>query len=207
MSRKQETSDFGWSVLIDQGDIGPKPYYKALEAKEADLKALAERLGILAVGSLTAELILQRMPGNRAVVHVEGRLSAHVTQSCVISNAPVNAYIEDDFEAWYADRDSFVSLAKARQERAGKTADSEIPVIEEQDDPELMVNGKIDAGDLVAQYLSLSLDPYPRAHGVTWEEGSVDTTFDATDAPALRKNPFAALKDWKPVVKEPEDKS
>ena len=207
MSRKKTTSEFGWVYLIDQGEIGQTPYYKKLEAGEADLKAIAERLGIPSVESLSAELTLQRVPGNRAVVHVEGRLKAGVTQSCVITQAPVKAYIEEDFEAWYADQDSFVSLARARQERAGKMADTEIPVMEEREDPEPMVNGKIDAGDLIAQYLSLSLDPYPRAHGVAWDQDSVDTAHDAAAAPALRKNPFEALKDWKAGIKDQGDKS
>lgn len=207
MSRKKATAEFGWSVLIDHGEIGAKPYHKVLEAKEADLKAIAERLGIPAVDSLTAEMTLQRIPGNRAVVHLEGQLKAQVVQSCVISSAPVKAYIEEEFEAWYADHDSFVSLTRARQERAGKMADNEVPVIDEREDPEPMINGKIDAGDLVAQYLSLSLDPYPRAHGVSWEKDSVDTAFDAADAPVLRKNPFAALKDWKAGTKDQGDKS
>ncbi len=207
MSRKKTTSEFGWVYLIDQGEVGQNPFHKKLEAGEADLKAIAERLDIPAVNSLSAEITLQRVPGNRAVIHVEGMLKANVTQSCVISQAPVKGYIEEDFEGWYADHESFLSLAKAKHERAGKMADSEIPAMEEREDPEPMINGKIDAGDLVAQYLSLSLNPYPRAHGVAWDKDSVDTAHEAAEAPSLRKNPFEALKDWKAGVKDQGDKS
>ncbi|MGZ9097739.1 MAG: YceD family protein [Micavibrio sp.] len=196
MSRKK-TEDLGWVYLIDQGEIGLQPYRKTLAAGEADLKALAGRLEIPGVHSLTAEMTLQRIPGNKAVIHVEGILKADVTQSCIISHAPVKEHIEEEFEAWYADPASFTSFAKAKHERAGKLADAEIPVMEESEAPEPMVNGKIDLGDLVAQYLSLSLNPYPRAHGVAWDKESVDNAGEAKPASPLRKNPFEALKDWK----------
>lgn len=203
MSRKK-TEDLGWVYLVDQGEVGPQPYYKKLSAGESDLKAIAARLEIPAVQSLTAEVTLQRIPGNKAVIHVEGILKADVTQSCIISQAPVKEHIEEEFEAWYADPASFTSLAKAKHERAGKLADAEIPVMEESEAPEPMVNGKIDLGDLVAQYLSLSLNPYPRAHGVAWDKESVDSASQAKPASPLRKNPFEALKDWKNGVKGKE---
>lgn len=205
MSRKKTaTTDLGWVYLIDQGEIGQNPYHKAIAAGEADLKALAARLGIPGVQSLSAEVVLQRVPGNKAVIHVEGMLKADVTQSCIISHAPVKGHIEEEFEGWYADPSSFTSLARARHEKAGKAADIEIPIMDEREDPEPMVNGKIDLGDLVAQYLSLSLNPYPRAHGVAWDRESVDHGRDAQPATPLRKNPFEALKDWKSGDSDPE---
>ena len=204
MSRKKSGEDLGWVYLIDQGEIGAHPYQKTLIAGDADLKALAARLGVHGIHSLVSEMTLQRIPGNKAVIHVEGILKADVTQSCIISHVPVKEHIEEEFEAWYADPASFTSLAKAKHERAGKLADAEIPVMEEQEAPEAMINGKIDLGDLVAQYLSLSLNPYPRAHGVAWDRESVESVTDAKPASPLRKNPFEALKGWKNGAKGKE---
>jgi hypothetical protein len=198
MSRKKAADeDFGWIYLIDQGEIGPSPFRKSIAAGEADLKAIAARLEIPGVQSLSAEMTLQRIPGNKSVIHVEGMLKADVTQSCIISQAPVKGHIEEEFEGWFADLDSVVSIAKAKHERAGKMADTEIPIMDEREDPEPIINGKIDLGDLVAQYLSLSLNPYPRAHGVAWDRESVDHGHDAQPSTPLRKNSFEALKDWK----------
>ena len=146
------------------------------------------------MNSLSAEIELSRAPGNKAVVHVTGMLKADVVQICVVSGAPVKNYIEEEFEGWYADPTSFASIAKARQEKAGKVADVEIPILDEREDPEPMVNGKIDLGDLVCQYLSLGLDPYPRAPGVQTPELS---PAQEEKVSAVRKNPFEALKDWK----------
>jgi hypothetical protein len=192
MSRKK-SDNTGWVYLIDQGEIGPQIVHKKIAAGEADLKAVAKRLEIPAVTSLSAELTLQRVPSNKAVIHVQGLLKADVTQSCIISQAPVKNYIEEEFEGWYTDPTSFTSIAKAKHDRAGRTADVEIPILDEKEDPEPMINGKIDLGDLVSQYLSLSLDPYPKAHGVKLDLNAEQQQ----EISAIRKNPFEALKDWK----------
>lgn len=195
MSRKKaDPGNPGWIYLVDQGEIGPQLVHKKIVAGEADLKAVARRLDIPSVQSLSADLTLQRAPGNKAVIHVIGILKADVTQSCVVSFAPVKNYIEEEFEGWFSDPASFTSFAKAKHEKAGRIPDIEVPVMDEKEDPEPMVNGKIDLGDLVCQYLSLGLDPYPRAHGVTAPEL---TEQQQQEISAVRKNPFEALKDWK----------
>lgn len=191
---RKKTDLPGWVYVIDQGEVGPQPVHKKIVAGDADLKAIALRLDIPTVSSLSAELVLQRAPGNKAVIHVSGMLKSDVTQSCIVSGSPVKAHIEEEFEAWYADPASFTSIAKAKHDRAGKaSADVEVPIMDEKDDPEPIIGGKIDLGDLVCQYLSLGLDPYPRAHGVTANLPHDD----GPEGSNLRKNPFAALKDWK----------
>ena len=64
--------------------------------------------------------------------------------------------------------------------------------------PEAIIDGYIDAGELVTQYLSLALNPYPHAEGVKYELG--DDNEEAIK-PKL-DNPFAALKEWKNNKKE-----
>lgn len=192
--RKSTDEGFGWSYLVDQAEISAnQPYFKKLSATESECKAIAARLNIPAIQSLSAEMTLSRVPGNKAVVYVEGTLKAGVTQSCVVTGAPVKSHVEEEFEAWYADPSSFTSLTKVRHERTAKGSDTEIPVLEEHEDPEPMTDGKIDLGDLVAQYLSLGLDPYPRIPGAAWEEGKKEVAPPSE----LRKNPFEVLKDWK----------
>lgn len=192
--KKTDTVNPGWSYLIDQGEIGTTTVHKKLKAGDADLKAVAKRLEIPSVESLAAEIDLQRVPGNKAVVHVTGMLKADVVQTCGVTTVPVKNYIEEEFEGWFTDPTAYASIAKARHEKAGKITDTEVPIMEERDDPEPMVNGKIDLGDLICQYLSLGLDPYPRAHGVTAPELSEEQQETVS---AGRRNPFEALKDWK----------
>jgi hypothetical protein len=71
-----------------------------------------------------------------------------------------------------------------------------VPLLDEQDDPEPITDGKIDLGELVSQFLSLSINPFPHAPGVELpeeQEGDGPVRMSAGNAP----NPFAALKDWK----------
>ena len=64
---------------------------------------------------------------------------------------------------------------------------------------EPLADGKIDAGELVAQHLSLAINPYPRASGL---EGKVDIAYPEFDddpggVSEERENPFLALAGWR----------
>lgn len=182
-----------WSVLVDAQTVTNHPQKLRISAGEGERKALVKRLDIHQINSLSADLTLYREKGN--VIHVNGLMKAHVVQSCSISADPVQTQIEETFEGWYADQDRIVMLAKARHEKLGRLADSELPIMDESEDPEPLVNGMIDVGELVVQSLSLSLDSFPRRRGLE-EAESVDVLVEP-EGQALRKNPFEALKNWK----------
>jgi len=100
---------------------------------------------------------------------------------------------QEEFEGWFADKDAAVSLAKVRKEKMIEKGKTELPILEERDDPEPIVEGMIDLGELCVQHLSLAINPYPHAEGVEYEHGD-----DAAQGEGFSfKNPFAALKDWK----------
>jgi hypothetical protein len=62
-------------------------------------------------------------------------------------------------------------------------------MLEEYEDPEPLVDGKVDVGELASQYLSLAIDPYPHAPGVepVGEDPEIELKRD-------KENPFAALQ-------------
>ena len=140
-----------------------------------------------------AFLVLRDRSGS---IQAMGTVVADLTQACVVSLAPVTAHIEEEFEGWFGDKSSAVSFARARHEREAKKGHVEAEVLEESIDPEPIVGGKADIGELATQYLSLALDPYPHAEGVAYEFSAGPATKDAEGA-NLRKSPFEALKDWK----------
>ena len=111
----------------------------------------------------------------------------------MVTGEPVPAEITDDFEAWFIDQDKAVSFAKIRQDKLKANSHAEMPILEERDDPESLLDGQIDLGEQVVQFLSLSLNPYPHAEGADYplKEGDREAMSD------IRKNPFAVLKDWK----------
>lgn len=181
-----------WSVLISEEDIGTEPVRVTLEPSEEERHNLARRLDLQALNSLKADLVLERQG---MVIHVKGHLEADVTQSCVITREPVAGSVSEDYEGWFADPDKAVPLARARKEREARKTHAETEILEEFEDPEPLVEGHIDVGELTTQYLSLALNPYPHAEGAEHLMAEEDVT--TAGSSELRKNPFAALKSWK----------
>ena len=194
MSKKKNKESVApeWSYLFSADDVQDQPVKMTISPNEEETQLLMKRLDLLSLDELRADLVLNRESGG-IVVHVVGQIKAQLTQPCVVSLEPVEATITEEIEAWYEDLDQAVSLARVRQNR--ETTKGEKPVLSEQEDPEPMVEGQIDLGELVTQYLSLYINPYPHKEGVDYE-GSM-TTENADDPSASLKSPFAALKDWK----------
>lgn len=188
-----------WSYLYDVDDIEDPKSAITFAAEECVLPLLARRLGVESVKSASASMTLQILAGK---VHVVGSVTAKVTQNCVVSLEPISQEVTESFEAWYADPQAAVSFIHAQKQRDMMKSGKESPITDESDDPESIVDGKIDLGELASQYLSLGIDPYPLAEGVELEgyqeplnKGGAASQDD--EAAALRKNPFLALKNWK----------
>jgi uncharacterized metal-binding protein YceD (DUF177 family) len=96
---------------------------------------------------------------------------AQLTQPCAITSEPVPARIAESFTLTF-----------------GPVEDSSEIVLDGDAEPvEPLDDGMIDIGEAVAQQLSLTLDPFPRAPGATLEEEA-----DLSDR-SPRESPFAAL--------------
>ena len=182
-----------WSHYIEADDIETGERLRLSITPDKDARQnLTRRLGILGFESLKADLELKREQGG-LVVHIKGHIHAVLTQACVVTLEPIESKVNEDFEAWFADTEQAVALAKVKHDQQVR-ANGETPILEEREDPEPIADGKIDLGELVTQHLSLAINPYPHAEGVHYEYGD--------DAPekvpeAFKNNPFAALKDWK----------
>lgn len=163
-----------------------------ISPQDSDRARLVQRLGLLSLDELEADVALARESGQMKV-HVTGQLRARLRQSCVVTLDPVEDEIEENFEAWFADPDLAVTLAKVKHDRLVKKGRVEVPLLDELDDPEPIFDGKIDIGELVVQFLSLAINPFPQAKGVSSEEGEAPVRASVGET----SNPFAALKDWK----------
>ncbi len=190
-----------WPYIINSDDVVSKPMRLTISPDELQKKALCKRMALVAIDMLSAELELERNPGNR-IIHVRGRLRVHLKQKCIVSLEPVEESIDEEFEGWFADPLQAVSFAKAKRERLNPQDLQEQPILEEQEDPEPIIDGKIDLGEFTAQFFSLSLNPYPRAAGSEFASAKLAKE----DEPeGIYDNPFAALKDWK-VREQKKDK-
>jgi hypothetical protein len=179
-----------WSHKADTNKIGTTASKYAIKASEQERKDVARRLKVDKIEKLEARFTVKREAGSMLIV-VEGAVSADVAQTCIVSGAPIRSSVDETFSAYYSDNDRAVSFAKAKQERMGKRVDAELQILDEREDPEPAIDGQIDLGELAVQYLSLAVDPYPRAEGV------IAPISEEPSEPSVRRNPFAELKNWK----------
>ena len=199
MSRKkQEQLPSEWCYMLAVEEIGDKPVRMTIAPNDAERTKLVQRLGLIGLDDFQADLKIARDPG-KPTIHIAGELTGTVIQNCVVTLEPVKSQVHEQFEAWYADPEQAVPLAKARHDLEVRKGQREVPILDESEDPEPIVDGQIDLGELVTQYLSLSLNPYPHAEGVDYEQ--LEEAKAARDKTDIRKNPFAALKDWKDKLK------
>lgn len=182
-----------WSHFIDAEDITTTEIKKVISASPQERKDLAQRFDVPAINKAEATLYIVRQDGSH-IIHLRGQMNADICQICVVTGEEIISHVDENFEAWYEDGQDVVSLEKVRRERLSRGMDNEIKMPEEHDEPEPVVDGKIDVGELASQYLSLSIEPYPYKEGLTLSEDQKKALASETE---LRKNPFAALKDWK----------
>lgn len=173
MTTKPPEPEFSVPFLVER--LGRSPATERIAANADQCAKLAKRMGLVAIDRLEATVSLQRLAGGE-VVHVSGILQADIVQTCVVTLTPFATRVEEDFE------DDFSENAEMPEE---------ISLAMDEDLPEPIENGVIDIGELVAQFLALSLDPYPRSPGA-----ALDEVWAGPGPESL--SPFAVLRNVKP---------
>lgn len=164
-------------------------------ANEEERRALAERYGIISIRSLNADLEVRREQG--VVIAVRGYLDAYVTQECVVTLEPFEDHITEEVEGFFTDRDDTISFAKLKHKHIQENQDPETSFLDEKDDPEPVINGSIDVGELIAQFLSLALPAHPHKDGVSFENTDENAVNQITEEQIEKHNPFAVLETLK----------
>lgn len=154
---------------------------RQIEANEAERAALADVLDLQAIHRLVAKVGLRRL--SSGLIEVKGSLESEVVQTCVVTLEPVPAKVRESFRLTFGDAQPEPDL-------------SEIDIdFDDSDPPEPILDGKIDLGVIVAEQLSLGLDPYPRKDGAAlpqeFEPKESDTVVDLELAG--RRKPFLGL--------------
>lgn len=155
-----------------------------IEADANERAALAAADSLAAIGELKANFHV--MPGPHKGIHVSGRVTGLVTQTCVVSLEDFETPVSEDVDVDFLPAEA---LDKAQREtmlarERGRAAD------EEEDVPDPIIDGKIDLGALASEFLALALDPYPRKPGIQFKEVLIGDNDD-------RPSPFAVLKTLK----------
>ena len=145
-------------------------------ASEDQRAVIAERLGILSVESLNAELHARPLKGG---IEVSGKLSAEVSQACVITFEPVSETISEEL---------FRLFLHGPSDEPVPASGAEVFVdLDGADQPDRFEGPEVDLTEWLVETLSLALEPYPRKPGAAVAPEYHDEG-DETDSP------FQALK-------------
>jgi uncharacterized metal-binding protein YceD (DUF177 family) len=159
-----------WRVPVRFEDVPDAGLRVDLAADVGIRTALAQVAGVEAVPRVEANFEVTRHA--RDGLHVRGRVSATVRQTCVVTLEPVENEIEEPVDLTFMPR------------REGDDTHGCEEELGRHDPPEALVNGTVDLGAIAAEFLVLGIDPYPRKAGAVFASPPEG---DASD------HPFAAL--------------
>lgn len=142
------------------------------------LARIAAELDIASLESLSGRFTLTR---NGERVRLEGFVDAALHQTCIVTLEPFAVALSVPVRLDFLPEAELAAIA-ARDAGEGEI-DVEVS-LDEDDPPEAIVDGVIDLGAVMLEFLALSLDPYPRKPGAAFETSEPDI---------LLQSPFAAL--------------
>jgi uncharacterized metal-binding protein YceD (DUF177 family) len=150
MAKAESMSKRAWSVPLAVREVPATARHVELVADERTRTAVAELAGLTAVTRLGASFDVS--PHGNGGLHVVGRVSATVGQTCVVTLEPVENEVDEPIDLVFAPADS-PSLVG----HGGAELD-----VSSEDGPEMLVGGTVDLGAIATEFLILGLDPYPR---------------------------------------------
>jgi uncharacterized metal-binding protein YceD (DUF177 family) len=158
-----------WSVPLAVSEVPETGRHIDLVADERTRAALAKLAGLSDLPRLAASFDVT--PHGRGGLHVVGRVSATVDQTCVVTLEPIENDIDEAIDLVFAPASAL----------APPLGEVEVPV---EDAPEPLVGGQIDLGAIATEFVILAIDPYPR---------KPDVVFQPPPAGDDSAHPFAAL--------------
>ncbi len=145
-----------WRVAVAVDDVAEAGENFELVA-DADVRAATARVaGLIDLPRFEASFELRRHGDGG--LHVAGRISATVGQTCVVTLEPLTNEVAEDIDLLFLPQS-----AAAGEGQQGEVADASLG------NAEPLVGGSIDLGAIATEFLILGLDPYPRKPGAVFE--------------------------------------
>ncbi len=160
--------EFSRPVVLDE--LGERELVREIEADPQERAALAKRFGLVALGRLQAVVQLKWVQG-RKLLKLSGTLEADVEQACVVTLEPVHEHISEKLDILF------------ERPAKGEAAAGHVVEVTSVEDAEPLPETELDIGEVVAEELALSLNPYPRKPDAALGGGE----------PARGPSPFDAL--------------
>ncbi len=180
------TDTLEFTRLFKVDGLPPKGRTIDLDPEPSELAAVANRLGLVALNGLEGSVKLQPEMGRQ--YSLRGSIRAEIVQTCVVTGDPLTTTIAFEIDRTFAeDADPMAGLSAFDDEELTD------PDIEE---PDPIIEGKIDAGEHVIEELSLNIPAYPRAPGAVFEPPQGENSEDNRP-----ENPFSVLSSLKDKMK------
>ncbi|WP_395943607.1 YceD family protein [Brevundimonas sp.] len=160
------TLPFSDTVRINQIGAGLS---RRLEPDVDTRKRIARALDLQGLEDFVIDMEVKPTPSTSEWT-LKGRISAHAVQTCGLTLEPLPVDVDRRFS---------IQLVEAAPQES-----DEIEVTLDEEDADVIEDGKIDLGQYAVEQLALSLDPFPRKPGAE---------FVQPEEPA-EISPFAALK-------------
>lgn len=162
-----------WHVVVRADDIPATGVSFALTTDEALRKTIASGAGLLDLPRLDARLEVNRH--GDAGLHVTGRVEATVVQACVVTLEPVTSDVDEAID---------LVLVPEGEREQNESVDIDVAADSAVDEPEVLIDGRLDLGALAVEFMVLGIDPYPR---------KPDAVFESPAPSQPEASPFAAL--------------
>lgn len=201
MRRTEDLAPLPFREAVSVARLADGPVALSVRPDAAGSAALARFLGVDAIEDMAFVGEAAAEPDG---ARVEGRLTARIHQSCVVTLEPVLTALDLPVRRRYREgADPGPDAADGAVEIRAGGADGAMPDAAQDDGPDPL-GAEIDLASLIVETLTLAIDPYPRAEGA-----ALGTTLAGPPGVAPLTDeaarPFAALAALRAARPESED--
>lgn len=161
-------------------DVPPAGTHVVIEADAAARAELARLAGAVSVEAMRAEFEVK--PWSSDGFAVEGRVTATLTQSCVVTLEPVPGVVDEAISLKLVPPEAMARYEETPDEEGGIDVDPALEL------PEPFEDGVIDLGAIAVEHFLVGIDPYPRKEGAVFDAEAAGVGEGAEEL-----SPFAAL--------------
>lgn len=173
-----------FSRPVDVTTIAAKGRHYRFQATDEEKSALAQRFSVESLDVL--EIGCAITPTKKGQFRLDATFKADVVQLCCVSLKPVEEKISGEF----------TMLLRQAGRRQAETVEVDFDL--EPEDIEFLSSNLLDVGEVIAQYLSVEINPYPRHHSATGKElGQKIIQEEDWDTDSDKARPFDVLQSLK----------
>ncbi|KGB27804.1 hypothetical protein GS16_01495 [Candidatus Liberibacter solanacearum] len=155
---KIDGKKFSYCVSIQSVPINMK-----IEANGLDCQKLAEEWDVLSVDNLCADVKLSSW--KKGGIRLSGKVCAAIVQACVITLDPLLLQIEESLGCIFVPSSS--KFLYPNGDTSGKKS---VVEVRELDILPFSKDGIIDIGAVVADFIAVAIDPYPKKEGILFSD-------------------------------------